>query len=39
MYKGKIVEQGPAADVFGRPRHDYTQKLLAAVPQPDPQHG
>ena len=39
MYKGKIVEHGPAADVFGRPRHDYTQKLLAAVPQPDPQHG
>ncbi|MFA5708492.1 dipeptide ABC transporter ATP-binding protein [Mycolicibacterium sp.] len=36
MFKGKIVEQGPAEQVFGSPRHDYTRKLLDAVPQPDP---
>ncbi len=36
MFKGKIVEQGPADEVFGHPRHDYTRKLLEAVPQPDP---
>ncbi len=36
MFKGEIVEQGPAEQVFGSPRHDYTRKLLDAVPQPDP---
>ena len=36
MYEGKIVEQGPAEEVCERPRHPYTQKLLAAVPVPDP---
>jgi peptide/nickel transport system ATP-binding protein len=33
MRKGKIVEHGDADAVFTRPRHEYTQKLLAAVPQ------
>ncbi len=32
MYAGLIVEQGPAAAVLARPRHPYTQALLAAVP-------
>jgi peptide/nickel transport system ATP-binding protein len=35
MYQGKVVEHGPVADVCDRPRHAYTQKLLAAVPQFD----
>jgi peptide/nickel transport system ATP-binding protein len=37
MYGGKIVEQGPADQVCERPQDDYTRKLLAAVPIPDPQ--
>jgi peptide/nickel transport system ATP-binding protein len=35
MHKGIVVEQGAADEVFGNPQHPYTQKLLAAVPQPD----
>jgi peptide/nickel transport system ATP-binding protein len=33
MYKGKIVERGPTAQVCNHPQHPYTQKLLAAVPR------
>ena len=36
MSWGKIVEAGPADEVYSRPRHEYTQTLLAAVPRPDP---
>ncbi len=32
MYDGKIIEHGPAAEVFGNPQQDYTKALLAAVP-------
>lgn len=28
---GKVVEQGPAAEVFGAPREDYTRRLLEAA--------
>jgi oligopeptide transport system ATP-binding protein len=38
MSWGKIVEAGPADDVYSRPTHPYTQTLLAAVPRPDPDH-
>ncbi|MBC8790472.1 MAG: microcin ABC transporter ATP-binding protein [Tagaea sp. CACIAM 22H2] len=33
MNKGRIVEAGPVADVFGKPQHDYTRHLLAAEPK------
>jgi len=36
MNKGAIVEQGSADEVCERPRDEYTKKLLAAVPVPDP---
>jgi peptide/nickel transport system ATP-binding protein len=36
MYKGKLVEQGPADQVCERPVDAYTKQLLAAVPIPDP---
>ena len=32
LYRGKIVETGPTADVFVDPQHDYTRLLLASVP-------
>ena len=34
MYLGRIVEQGRAEEVLGKPRHPYTQALLSAVPVP-----
>jgi peptide/nickel transport system ATP-binding protein len=39
MYRGVIVEQGDSDDIFDRPQHEYTRRLLAAVPQPDSARG
>lgn len=33
MYKGQIVEIGPREQIFEAPQHEYTQKLLAAIPR------
>ena len=32
MKRGKIVEFGTVAEVYGNPRHAYTRELMAAVP-------
>ena len=32
MYAGRVAEEGPVSEVFVRPKHPYTQKLLAAFP-------
>lgn len=37
MHFGKIVELGPADDIYNHPLHDYTKSLLSAIPQPDPE--
>ncbi|ACL38778.1 ATP-binding cassette domain-containing protein [Pseudarthrobacter chlorophenolicus] len=36
MFRGEIVEQGPAETVTRNPEHPYTQRLLLASPVPDP---
>ncbi len=36
MYKGEIVETGPADRVTSQPEHPYTQRLFMAAPVPDP---
>ncbi|NML46584.1 ABC transporter ATP-binding protein [Ramlibacter sp. G-1-2-2] len=38
MYLGQIVEIGSRQDIFERPQHPYTRKLLAAVPVAEPGH-
>ena len=36
MQSGKIVETGPAEQVYTQPTHEYTKSLLTSVPIPDP---
>ena len=37
MHYGKLLEVGPADDIYDRPLHDYTKSLISAVPIPDPE--
>lgn len=36
LYQGAVVEQGDSEEVFRNPQHEYTRRLLGAVPQPEP---
>jgi oligopeptide/dipeptide ABC transporter ATP-binding protein len=36
MYLGRVVEYGPAEQIYADPKHPYTQALLRAIPEPDP---
>ena len=36
MYLGRLMETAPARALVARPRHPYTQALVASVPIPDP---
>ncbi|MEZ5843790.1 MAG: ABC transporter ATP-binding protein [Hyphomicrobiaceae bacterium] len=38
LYQGRICEAGPVADVYAMPSHPYTEMLLGAVLEPDPDH-
>ncbi len=35
LHRGSIVESGPVARVFETPKHEFTRRLLAAIPHPD----
>jgi ABC-type glutathione transport system ATPase component/ABC-type dipeptide/oligopeptide/nickel transport system permease subunit len=39
MYRGSVVEEAPASQLFSAPRHPYTRKLLDAVPHLGREHG
>lgn len=36
LYKGRIMEQGPAAEIYANPTHPYTRALIEAAPVADP---
>ena len=36
MYRGRLVEEAPAGELFSRPLHPYTRALVSSIPIPDP---
>jgi peptide/nickel transport system ATP-binding protein len=36
LHRGRLVEEGTGEEVLGHPREEYTQRLLASLPVPDP---
>jgi len=36
MYLGNLVEFGSSKEIFTKPKHDYTKKLLSSIPYPNP---
>ena len=36
LFRGDLVEDGHGPDVLQRPEHEYTRKLIASLPVPDP---
>jgi len=37
LYKGRLVEQGIGSQIMGAPSQDYTKRLIASLPVPDPE--
>jgi oligopeptide/dipeptide ABC transporter ATP-binding protein len=37
MYLGRLVEEGKVEDLYSRPVHPYTEELIRAIPEPDPE--
>ncbi|KGA96526.1 peptide ABC transporter substrate-binding protein [Alkalihalobacillus alcalophilus ATCC 27647 = CGMCC 1.3604] len=38
MYKGRLVEEGSAEDIYTNPQHIYTKRLISAIPDIDPKN-
>lgn len=38
MYKGRLVEEGTSEDIFNNPQHIYTKRLIAAIPDINPEN-
>ncbi|WP_372698905.1 ABC transporter ATP-binding protein [Arthrobacter sp. JSM 101049] len=36
LYRGELVEEGVGSQIMGNPQHDYTRRLIASLPVPDP---
>ena len=36
LYLGRVMEVGPARSLIGAPKHPYTEALISAVPEPEP---
>lgn len=36
MYRGRLVEEGLADDIYNNPQHIYTKRLISAIPEMDP---